>query len=336
MIPTNTHPRNASAKKASPSKKAPIREVSELVTHSAEDSSGLEPVYVGIIGSYNPLKSKFSLCSKEEWEAIGPVVRAAVSSLDGFTDRGFRPFLTAMTRLTVWAHREGLPLDLELLLSHSMIEAHAATLSGSVGTFRSQLRRLAEANGVSVEATGLGFDRPGYSEPYTIDEVQALLRFAASHSNVNRRSQLTGFLLLGAGCGFSRGDLRGVCRNDVHHHSGLRYVRTANRCAPILDLMVDDFEAYLAWCGDGPFIGVKSGGNVTDRMSAWVGERAGLPKLSGDRLRAFFIVEHLRRGTPLLELLAICGFTRLESLDSYLKFLPAPISLCDSHESSAV
>lgn len=78
-----------------------------------------------------------------------------------------RPYLTAMTRLAVWAHREGLPLGVEVLLSHSMLEAHTATLDGSVGTFRSQLRRLAAANGVPVETTGRGFDRPEYSRPYT-------------------------------------------------------------------------------------------------------------------------------------------------------------------------
>lgn len=227
-----------------------------------------EPVFEGIIGSYNPLKSKFALCSKEEWADVAPVVRAAVSRLEGLEARSLRPFLTGMTRLAVWAHREGLPLEINVLLSHQTIEAHAATLSGSAGTFRSQLRRLAGANSVPVGATGLGFERPSYSQPYTLEEVQALLRFATAHSNENRRRQLTGFLLLGAGCGFSRGDLRGVCNDNVHHHNEVPYVRTANRCTPILDVLVPEFEAYLTWCGDGPFVGVKTTGNITDRMAS--------------------------------------------------------------------
>jgi hypothetical protein len=338
----NTQHRNTKPSKGRNTAKAPVRVARKPAGASVGAKAGsrmvplggpvVEPVYEGIIGSYNPLKSKFPLCSREEWAVAGPVVRAAVARLEGFEDRGLRPYLTGMTRLAVWAHREGFPMSIEVLLSHPMLEAHAATLSGSAGTFRSQLRRLAAANGVAVEATGLGFDRPGYSQPYTLEEVRALLRFASSHSNENRRRQLTGFLLLGAGCGFSRGDLRGVCKNDVHRHTEVPYVRTANRCTPILDLFVPEFEEFLGWCGDGPFVGVKSNGNITDRMASWVGERAGLPKLSGDRLRAFFIVEHLRRGTPLVELLGICGFTRTEALDSYLAFLPAPTTPCRSRE----
>ena len=107
------------------------------------------------------------LCSREEWEAVAPVVRAVAGQLDRLADRGMWPHLTAVTRLAVWAHREGLPMVVEMLLSHSILEAHAATLDGSVGTFRSQLRRLAAANGVPVETTGRGFDRPEYSRPYS-------------------------------------------------------------------------------------------------------------------------------------------------------------------------
>lgn len=346
MTAANTQSRNTKPQKARTTAKPAVRAARGPASEGraatpkpgmvASDGPASEPVFEGIISSYNPLKSKFPLCSREEWEAVAPVVRAAVGRLDRLADRGMRPYLTAMTRLAVWAHREGLPLRVEVLLSHSMLEAHTATLEGSVGTFRSQLRRLAAANGVSVEATGRGFDRPEYSQPYTLDEVRALLRFATSLSNENRRRQLTGFLLLGAGCGFSRRDLRGVCREDVHRHDEVLYVRTANRCTPVLDVVADDFEAYLGWCGDGPFVGVKSGNNITDQMVRWVGDRAGLPKLSGDRLRAFFIVEHIRRGTPLLELLAFCGFTHAESLDAYLAFLPAPMSPCGSREVGSV
>jgi len=346
VTPANTQSRNSKPQKAQTTAKPAVRaarrsaKAGQATAQNSpvipSDGPAAEPVFEGTIGSYNPLKSKFSLCSKEEWEAVAPVVRSAVGRLDRLADRGMRPYLTAMTRLAVWALREGLPLNVEVLLSNSMIEAHIATLDGSVGTFRSQLRRLAAANSVPVESTGRGIDRPTYSQPYTLDEVRALLRFATSHSNENRRRQLTGFLLLGAGCGFSRGDLRGVCRDDVHRHNEVLYVRTANRCAPILDVVADDFEAYLGWCGDGPFVGVKSGSNITDQMARWVGERAGLPKLSGDRLRAFFILEHLRRGTPLIELLAICGFTHAEALDAYLPFLPAPMSPCGSREVGSV
>jgi len=297
---------------------------------------GCSPGYVGIVATYDPRKSKFALCAPAEWEVVAPVVRATVARLEGFADRGLRPYLTAMTRLSVWALREGLPLVPASLLSDPVIEAHVATLDANAGTFRSQLRRLAAANGVALGSTAVGYARPGYSAPYTLDEVRALLLFASSLTNEIRRRQLTGLLLLGAACGFSRADLRGVCNGDVHHHSGVRYVRTRNRCTPILEDFSADFDAYLSWCGDEPFVGVKPGANITDRMVSWVGERAGLPRLSADRLRAFFVVEHLRRNTPLPSLLAYCGFASLEALDPYLAFLPASTPLCGSCEEGSL
>jgi integrase len=275
------------------------------------------------------LKSKFALCSKAEWEAVGPLVREAVGRLDGVEGRGLRAYLTGMTRLAAWAFKEGLPLEVDVLLSHPVIEAHAASLPANAGTFRSQLRRLAAANGVAVEETAAGYARPGYHAPYRLDEVEALLRFAGSLSNVHRRRQLTGFVLLGAGCGFSRGELRGICKNRVHEHDGRRHVASASRCTPILEPFVAHFDAFLQWCGDGPFVGVTDGVNVTARMASWVADRAGLPQLSTDRLRTFFVVEHLRMGTPLLELMSYCGFTRLDSLTPYMAFVPAFSHVCD-------
>lgn len=300
---------------------------------AASSPSTVEPT--GLVASYNPLKSKFPLCTKDEWAAVGPTVREAVAHLHGLGNHGLRAYLTGMTRLAVWAHREGLPLDIDTLLSHQVIEAHTATLTGSAGTFRTQLRRLAAVNGITVETTGAAYGKQSIATPYTTNEVRALLGFAQAMSNQNRRSQLTGFVLLGAACGFSRGDLRGVCKNDVHEHNGVCHVRTQNRCTPILEEFRDDFEMYLHGCQDGPFVGVKPGANITDRMTEWVGERAGLPKLSGDRLRGFFVLEHLRRGTPVLELLAISGLVRAESIDQYLPYVTLPATRCSLEASSS-
>jgi hypothetical protein len=295
--------------------------------------SGLSAEASALVESYNPLKSKFGLCTKDEWGQVAPTVRSAVSNLVGLNDRGIRPYLTAMTRISVWALREGLPLEVGILLAPRTIEAHIKSIEGSKATFRSQLRRLAEVNGAVSAPTAVQYARASYQPPYTSDDVHALLRFARSMSNLNRRRQLVGFILLGAGCGFSRSDLRGVSRTSVHRHDERLYVRTANRCTPVLEEFCAEFEDYLTWCADGPFIHTKPGANITDRMSAWVGNRQGVPRLSTDRLRAFFVVEHLRRGTPLLDLLSYCGFVRVDALEPYLQFVEIPKTPCSPDES---
>ena len=313
---------------------APVQGVSDTSEGAGAGDASSSSVSVesgpvsGPIGSYNPLRARSAVCLPEEWVAVGPVVRDVVSRLDGVQERAVRRYLSTMTQFAVWAFREGLPLDADVLLSHQVIDTYVRSVESSPGTIRSRLRRLAAANGVMTETTGLKFDRPRYMKPYSVDEVRSLLSFASSHSNETRRRQLTGFVLLGAGCGFSRSDLRGVSRGDVHRHGDVLHVRAKNRCVPVLDVVVDDFNDYLDWCGDDPFVGVKTSTNITDRMVSWVRGSSGVPHLSGDRLRAFFIVEHLLRGTPVSQLMAICGFVRLEPFDKYLEFLPSPETSC--------
>lgn len=288
-----------------------------------------------IIASYNPRKSKFPLCSNEEWAQIAELVRSTVSKLDSLSDHGVRPYLTAMTKLSVWALHEGLPLDPQVLLSSPVIEAFTASLPASASTFRSNLRRLAAVHAIAVDDTVAKISRPAYGTPYTFDEVKTLLTFARSMSHPVRRRKLTGCVLLGAGCGFARTDLRCVSRAGVHAHDGVLHVRTHDRCAPVLSDLVADFCEYLTWCGDAPFVNDQAQGNITHRIASWVGERAGVPTLSVDRLRGFYIVEQLQTCSNLADLLAFCGLSRCDGLDQYLTFLPPRSNLCGPREAGA-
>lgn len=282
-----------------------------------------------LVGSYNPLKSRIPICTAEEWAAVETLVREVVARLPGLEDRGVRPYLTSVTRLAVWVFREGLPVEVEVVLSSQMIEAHVASLPSSRATVRSALRRVAAMNGVATEGPAAGYSRPKYSQPYSSEEFWALLRFALALSNAHRRRQLVAFLLLGAGCGFSRGDLRGISAADVHCHDDVQFVFSSGRCAPVLPMLAEPFAEFLSWCGDGPLLMAAPTGNVTDRMVSWVGERAGVPKLSGDRLRAFYVCELLSSGMPLLQVMSFAGLATAGSLDQYLEFIVQPPRACD-------
>jgi integrase len=219
-----------------------------------------------VIAGYDPERSKVAVCTKAEWKLVAPLVRRAVGNLDVASGRGIRPYLTAMTRLSAWAHGQGLDLVESVVLSSLVIEAYVAQLEGSQGTYRAQLRRLAVKNGVQSsddprEAVR-GYGRRAVTEPYSLDEVRALLAFAAAQQTDLRRRCLTAFVLLGAGCGLSRGALRGVCRNDVSRHSGVPHVHVADRCVPVLPELHADFDRLVAEfessgvASDEPFVGV--------------------------------------------------------------------------------
>ena len=78
----------------------------------------------------------------------------------------------------------------------------------------------------------------------------------------------------------------------------------------------------------GQLIGRPAGANLTSRHVEWVGDRAGLPRLSPDRLRASWLVGRLSDGASLTELLAQSGVRNAEGLDAYLRHVPTVPDVC--------
>ena len=314
-----------------------LRRMDKQVSDNDNDVSG--DVTVGSVASdellapllsgYRPRQTGTSFCSPSEWETVADVVRRAVGALRVDNPQVVRVSLTAMARLATWAQREGLPLDVGVLLSDRVIEAHVASLGRHNATLRSLLRRVRDANGIEPDNTAVvAYRKRGQSEPFSFDDVTALLLFADSLSNQHRRRNLSGAVLLAAGFGIVGSDLRGRTNSDAHFHGSVRHVRTENRCAPVASRLAAKFEEYLAWCGDGPFISPTKGPNITDHIGLWVREQPGVPRFSTWRLRGFYIVEHLNAGTPLTELLAITGLSSAESFDAFLPYCDPGTSVC--------
>ena len=118
-----------------------------MTNNPAPNTEEAQPETVAFIDRYYPLKSTTPLCSKAEWERIGPFVRETVSRLSHLAPLGVRSYLTAMTRLAAWADREGHQLDRETLLSSRVVEFYVSTLTSSQKDYRSYLRRLARWRG---------------------------------------------------------------------------------------------------------------------------------------------------------------------------------------------
>jgi hypothetical protein len=281
------------------------------------------------IAEYNPLRAPIKTCTPSEWETIKPLVLSAVSALTDTTPKRAKFHMTAMTKLATWALREEYDLDLTNLLDPDVIETFVSSIPNNQASWRSSLRLLARAQGVEVLATQVRYPRPTSSSPYTASEVASLLAFARSLTNTYRGHSIEAAVLLGAGAGIARGDLRAITAQSVHEHDGSLHVATSTRCVPVLSEFTDDLIALCLLRPKGQLIGNTKSDEFTTMIRQWVGDRPGTPVFSSDRLRAFFICEHLRRGTGTLELLALTGLQTIEGLDVFQQFLPARVATCD-------
>lgn len=279
---------------------------------------------------YDPLRSRISLCSPDEWQTVRPLVLTLISALPEASGPGVRRYLTVSTRLAVHALRHGWPLEPEQILSPAALDHFVANLPGSHATFRSQLRRLAAAHGLEPSPGGLLFPARDLRAPYDPSEVEALWRFASALSNRQRRLSLQGLLVLSAGFGLTRSDLRGVTAAHLHTHGRRMHltVHSDGRCVPAAAGWGPRARSLAAERPSGQLIGRPAGANLTARHVEWVGDRAGVPRLSPDRMRACWLVGRIAAGVPLPQLLAESGVRTAGALDGYLKFLPAPRSAC--------
>lgn len=287
--------------------------------------AGLHP----LVWSYDPCRSKTRVCDRSEWGTVREHVIRLVAAAPEASGPGVRRYLSVSTRLAVHAYRNGWGLTPEILLSPQVVEHFIHTLAGSQATFRSQLRRLAAAHGLPSPEGGQTYARRPLRAPYEPAELEALWRFASALSNAHRRVSLQALLVLGVGFGLSRGDLRGVAASSLHQHSRRLHltVPSDGRCVPAASGWAARARQVAAARPSGPLIGRSSGVNLTDRHVEWVGDRAGVPRLSPDRLRASWLVALIASGTPLTDLVVWSGVRSAAALDPYLRHV-APQPSC--------
>jgi hypothetical protein len=288
-----------------------------MTTH---DARPLHPLVL----AYDPRTSRVPICTRPEWEAVRQHVIELVAAAPEASGPGVRRYLTVTTRLAVHAFRNGWGLAPEIVLSPQVVEHFVASLAGSPATCRALLRRLAAAHGLPSADGGVAYARREVRSPYEPSEVEALWRFASALSDRSRRVSLSGLLVLGAGFGLARGDLRGVTAAQLHRHDRRLHVTVPadGRCVPVASGWASRARQVADARPSGQLIGVPSGRNLTDRHVGWVGDRAGVPRLAPDRLRARWIVDLIAAGTGLPDLLAWSGVKGADALDTYLPHVP--------------
>ncbi|MHB1087203.1 MAG: hypothetical protein ACYC19_00390 [Acidimicrobiales bacterium] len=281
------------------------------------------------IDSYLPVKGGAAFVSLPEWRRLAQVVRAGVRSMAYLERVGVRPYLKGMTLLAKWADEKGYALELDVVLSESLIWAFVKQQPFGAFDYEPHLWRLAAAHRTlsATAAKRAAMPRPSYLAPYSDDDLAKLISFASDLTNQHRRAALLAIIALGAGCGISRHRLRGVTAKSIHQHGGETFVLSSSACAKVSAVFVPLLREVAALRPEGPLVKAL-GTNLTAHAAEWTKGRRGVPVLSADRLRATYVVALLESDARTLDVLQWTGLQKLEGLQGYLSYVKRQTPSC--------
>ena len=269
----------------------------------------------------------------DQWAAIRPYVQRVVRFTAPRTPYSEKELYLAVSRLALFAWATAsVPLEDDNVFDprfiNRFIQHHLGQYSrAGKNTMRARLRRTSEALlGDDAAGTFRALGKAEASRPYTLTEVASLLSWADGQHDEERTTSAGALLALGLGAGLTGREiidleLADVTTDDrgvVVHVSGddPRDVPVLSQWAPLLKRRTTS-GAASRWA----FRSGQRGGNinlVTDFASR--NPRPSV-ELQSRRMRATWIVEHLRRGTPLDLLLEVAGLQSAEALDRLLPYV---------------
>jgi len=275
------------------------------------------------------VKGVHALVKPPQWKRVQKLVRDAVMPLAGYHTATLRTYLKAMLLLAMWADNNGYPLELNVVLSENLVCAFIKQQPFGSFDYEAHLWRLALANHtVSVVATTRSqVTRPKYLAPYSDDELTKLISFANDLSNQHRRETLLTIIALGAGAGISRNRLRGVTAKSIHKHGGETFISSFDLCAKVSPDFVPFLREVAAFQPVGPLVQAR-GTNLTAYAAEWTTQRRGVPALSGDRLRATYVVA-LLESEATADVLRWSGLQKLDALQGYLPYVTGNTTTCN-------
>lgn len=267
------------------------------------------------------------------WDALEPVVVAAVSKAAGLTGREPRSLYPVATAFVLWAWQsKGIELEVGRMFRRRIVEefVHRGMTSytrGSRATYRSILIAIVDAVTPPSEQP-FPIPRSDPTPPYTPSEIAALRSWANSQGSSTRRQDASVLLALGFGGGLATRELLALRVSDVdvrpHGVHALVWDRRP-RLVPVLPAWDSPLREAVrdadpdAWLFRRGRTGVRPG-QVTDFLHR--GHTTELD-VRPARMRTTWMLTHLQSGTPPRELLRIAGLENLAALDRLTRFLPA-------------
>ncbi len=265
------------------------------------------------------------------WDRVRLFVTSSAIELGDVKERKLGRLLGLLARLAVWADRQGLPLEVEVVLDPDTVERFViATVphDRSASTYRSDLRRLGLAltRRAPWETLPSGIARRQVADPYTSEEIVQLGADARAQSTRLRRRAAQALIALGAGAGLDGRWVGKVTADDLTTADGAVLVRVgppSARRVPVLAAWESEVLALARTAGDELLIGGRSlaPNRVSDLIYRLEVPR-NHPRLSPARLRSTWLLTHLVMGTRLPDLARAAGLRGVFVLSDLLPHVP--------------
>ncbi|TFC16538.1 tyrosine-type recombinase/integrase [Cryobacterium glucosi] len=267
------------------------------------------------------------------WDVIGEFVSAAVTDTSAATGRDERSLYPAIVAFVLWCWQSrGTPLDRKRMFRRSVVEefihlAMTRYTKGSRATHRATLWLTIETlNPDDLNRSRRPISRSAPTKPYSSTEVAQLYSWARSQGTEHRRRDAIALLALGLGAGLAAREILGVRVSDIDTRTGTIQVivwEGRQRVVPIRADWERPLRRILSDLQPGDWLFrpgrvSATSGQVTDFLLRARTELDVRPS----RMRATWLLEHLRDGTPPQQLLRIAGLKNLAALDKIATFTP--------------
>jgi integrase len=269
----------------------------------------------------------------ERWAEIETFVRDVVATAAPETAYTAHRLLVTVTHFVNWTRIAGLPLNAAVLFQRSSIEHYVRSnrkrlADGTLRNYRSMLLRVSEVllpTQTPRPMTALN-KRTGIA-PYTTSEVESLKYWANGQRTEVMRRKARSMLCLCMGAGLRAIEVAAIRRSDVvvdgegvlvivHAPDGTRFVPMLAEWEPLLRQTVEGLAS------DDFLFGTADRTTYRNLIPNFVGRSIGDIRPQSNRLRATWVVTHLRMRSDMRALMEAAGVSKFENLARYLQYVP--------------
>lgn len=269
----------------------------------------------------------------QRWAEIGPFVRDAVSVAAPVSSYSALRLLVTTTHYVDWCRVVGLPLNAKVLFQRAAIEHYVRGNLGRLGegtlrNYRSMLLRISEALFPDdVPKPMRPLNARGSVPPYTVQQLAQFRNWANGQNTEAKCQKARAMLCLCAGAGLRAIEVAELRRPDVtidnegilisiRSQESVRFVPMLAEWEPLMRRAVDGLGEH------DPIFGMPGRTTYKNLLSGFVVHTAGVERPRSDRLRATWIVTHLRARTDMRALMEAAAVSKFENLARYLTFVP--------------
>ncbi|MCR2813030.1 hypothetical protein [Microbacterium sp. zg.Y1084] len=262
---------------------------------------------------------------------LEPFIRDAVTIAAPHTAYAVKLLLASVTRYVTWCVRDmGWPLDARVLWSVRAIDIYSTTANqdraeGTRRNYRAHLMRISEVllpHEHPEKVTPLS--KRTTAAPYSPKEMDEFRTWATNQLTDQSRDRAMVMLVLCAGAGIRPGEIPLIYPSDITADDEGILVSVGGdqpRDVPLLAQWEEWMRALLKRRPDGERLWGPLTRKSTHNLTSVFTERSHGNPPRADRLRATWLVQHLRAGVPMKELFRAAGVEKMQHLHLYLEFI---------------